>query len=144
MYTCVCMVSHFSHVWLLVTLWTVAHQAPLSMGFPGKNTGVGCHALLYRIFLTQESNGCLLCLLHWQVGSLTLALPGKHVDLYNRRFTVEIDSHEHKGFKKLHCLLTASWKIRTTWNNSVWVRRPENQELQHWRAGGPGYPSSKK
>jgi len=40
--------------------------------------------------------------------------PGKHVDLYNRRFTVEIDSHEHKGFKKLHCLLTASWKIRTT------------------------------
>ena len=25
--------SRFSHVWLLVTLWTVAHQAPLSMGF---------------------------------------------------------------------------------------------------------------
>ena len=24
--------SHFSCVWLLVTLWTVAHQAPLSMG----------------------------------------------------------------------------------------------------------------
>ena len=114
MYIHVCMVSHFNHVWLFVMLWTVAHQAPLSMGFPGKNTGVGCHALLYRIFLTQESNGCLLCLLHWQVGSLTLAPPGKHVDLYNRRFTVEIDSHEHKVFKKLHCLLTASWKIRTT------------------------------
>ena len=55
----------------------------------------------------------VLCLLHWQVGSLTLAPPGKHVDLYNRRFTVEIDSHEHKSIKKLHCLLTASWKIRT-------------------------------
>ena len=27
-----CMLSHFSHVWLFVTLWTVA-QAPLSMGF---------------------------------------------------------------------------------------------------------------
>ena len=25
--------SHFSHVWLCVTLWTVAHQAPLSMEF---------------------------------------------------------------------------------------------------------------
>ena len=24
---------HFSHVWLFATLWTVAHQAPLSMGF---------------------------------------------------------------------------------------------------------------
>ena len=25
-----CMLSHFSHVWLFATLWTVAHQAPLS------------------------------------------------------------------------------------------------------------------
>ena len=31
---------------------------------PGKNTGMGCHALLQGIFLTQESNPCLLCLLH--------------------------------------------------------------------------------
>ena len=28
-----CVLSHFSHVWLSVTLWTVACQAPLSMGF---------------------------------------------------------------------------------------------------------------
>ena len=27
------MLSHFSHVWLSATLWTVAHQASLSMGF---------------------------------------------------------------------------------------------------------------
>ena len=27
----VCMLSHFSRVWLSVTLWTTAHQAPLSM-----------------------------------------------------------------------------------------------------------------
>ena len=27
------LLSHFSHVQLFVTLWTVAHQAPLSMGF---------------------------------------------------------------------------------------------------------------
>ena len=30
---CVCMPSHFIHFWLFVTLWTVAHQAPLSMEF---------------------------------------------------------------------------------------------------------------
>ena len=30
----------------LWTPWTVAHWAPLSKGFPGKNTGVGCHFLL--------------------------------------------------------------------------------------------------
>ena len=30
---CGCMPSHFSCVWLFVTIWTVSHQAPLSMGF---------------------------------------------------------------------------------------------------------------
>ena len=28
-----CVLNHFSYVWLLVTLWIVSHQAPLSMGF---------------------------------------------------------------------------------------------------------------
>ena len=37
---------------------------------PGKNTGVGCRALLQGIFLTQGLNLHLLDLLHWQVGSL--------------------------------------------------------------------------
>ena len=45
--------------------------------FPGKNTGVGCHFLLQRIFLTQGQNSGLLCLLHWQAASLPLAPPGK-------------------------------------------------------------------
>ena len=35
-----------SRVPLCVTPWTVAHQAPLSMGFSSKNTGVGCRFLL--------------------------------------------------------------------------------------------------
>ena len=33
-------VCSVSYVRLFTTLWTVAHQAPLSMEFPGKNTGV--------------------------------------------------------------------------------------------------------
>ena len=37
--------------------------------FPGKNTGVGCHALLQGIFPTQGSNPCLKRLLHWQADS---------------------------------------------------------------------------
>ena len=28
-----CVLSHFSRVQLFATLWTIAHQAPLSMGF---------------------------------------------------------------------------------------------------------------
>ena len=36
-------VKLLSRVRLFPTPWTVAYQAPQSMGFPGKNTGVGCH-----------------------------------------------------------------------------------------------------
>ena len=50
--------------------------------FPGKNTAVGCHALLQGIFPTQGSNLRLLCLLHWQAGSLPLAPPGKPLRNY--------------------------------------------------------------
>ena len=63
-------------VWLFVTLWTVACQTPL-WDSPGKNTQVGCHALLQGIFQTQGLNLHLLCLLHWQVGSLPLVPSGK-------------------------------------------------------------------
>ena len=38
---------------------------------PGKNTGVGYHALLQGIFPTQGSNLSLLSLLHWQAGFFT-------------------------------------------------------------------------
>ena len=65
----------FSRVQLFVTPWTVALQAPLSMGFSGKNTGLGYHFLLQDI-LTQGSNPHLPWLLHWQVGSLPLVPPG--------------------------------------------------------------------
>ena len=61
-------------VLLFGTPWTVACQAPLSMEFPGKNTGVGCHFLLQGIFLNHRSNLGLLCLLHWLANSLPLAL----------------------------------------------------------------------
>ena len=39
---------------------------------------MGCRALLQGTFLTQGSKLHLLCLLHWQMGSLSQALPGKH------------------------------------------------------------------
>ena len=73
--------SRFSHVQLCVTLWTVAHQAPPSMGFYiVKNTGVG---YMVRIFLTQGSNLHLLRFLRWHVGSLPLSAiweaPGKQL-----------------------------------------------------------------
>ena len=67
-----CMLSLFSHVQFFVTLWTVDTRLLCPWDSPGKNTGVGCHALLQGIFSTQKSNPHLLCLLHWQAGSLPL------------------------------------------------------------------------
>ena len=57
-----------------VTPWTVATRLLCPWGFPGKNTGVGCHVLLQGIFLSQELN---LSLLHWQAGSLPLSHQGR-------------------------------------------------------------------
>ena len=41
-------VKLLSCVRLLVTPWTTAYQAPPSMGFSSKSTGVGCHCLLWK------------------------------------------------------------------------------------------------
>ena len=49
---------------------------------PGKNTGVGCHAVLQGIFLTQGSNPCLLRLLHWQAGSVPLSHSGRWCSVF--------------------------------------------------------------
>ena len=45
---------------------------------PGKDTGVGCHALLQGTFPTQGLNLRLLCFLHWEVDSLLLTRQGNH------------------------------------------------------------------
>ena len=60
-------------------LETIAARLLCPWNSPGKNTGVGCLFLFQGIFLIQGSNSRLLCLLHWQVGSLPLVLPGRPV-----------------------------------------------------------------
>ena len=73
-----CMLSRFSRIQLFATLWTVARQAPLSVGFSRQEShGVCGHTLLQGIFPTQRLNPHLLRLLHWQEGSLPLVLPRK-------------------------------------------------------------------
>ena len=71
--------SHVSRVLFCATPWTVACQAPLSMGFSRQE---------YWNRLPSPTPGNLpdpgiepesLCHLHWQAGSLPLASPGKPV-----------------------------------------------------------------
>ena len=79
-------------------------------GSPSKNTGVGCHALLQGIFPTQGSNPSVLCLLHWQVGSLLV--PGKPQGWYkndNRVFEKsEVQSLVSESDEKLPWILAVS------------------------------------
>ena len=56
----------FSPVQLFVTPWTVAQQAPLSMGFPRQEYWEWLTFLHQEIFLTQEPNQNLLHLLHFK------------------------------------------------------------------------------
>ena len=74
---CVCVLSSFSCVWLFVTLWTVAPQAPLSMGFCRREYWSGLPCPPPGIFPTQGLNPHRSHLLHWQAASSPLVPPGK-------------------------------------------------------------------
>ena len=81
----VCMLSRFGHVRLFATMWTIAHQAPLSMGFSRQRYWNG---------LSCPSPGDLLdpgikptsLTLHWQAGSLPVTPPGKPLAVYTFYF----------------------------------------------------------
>ena len=67
-----CVLSRFSCVWLVLTSWTVAHQASLFMGFSRQEYWSGLACPPPGIFLTQGLNPSLLWLLlcrqilyHW-------------------------------------------------------------------------------
>ena len=66
----VCLLSHFSRVRLSETLWTEAHQAPLSMGFSRQEywSRLPCSSpgdLPDPNLRLPESNPRLLCLRQW-------------------------------------------------------------------------------
>ena len=60
--------SYFNRVQLFATPRTVAAQAPCTRGFPGKNTGVGCHFLLHVFDL--EISIYVLINFYWSVVDL--------------------------------------------------------------------------
>ena len=103
------MPSHFSWVQIFATLWTYPARLLCPWDFSGKNTGVGCHALLQGLFPTQGSNPHLWCLLHQQAGSLPLVTPGKpqepHQRLSNSRIWGLIDEILcHQAMVYLHLI----------------------------------------
>jgi len=97
--------------------------------FPGKNSGVDCHAILQGIFLTLGENLHLLCLLHWQADSVPLVPPENHTWVYNPKelnagtltyictpvFTVALFSITKK-WKQSKCPLLGEWM-----NNVIYI-----------------------
>ena len=63
-----------SSVQLFATPWTIAHQAPLSLGFSRQEYWSGLPFPPPGDLLIQGWNSCLLCLLHWQADPLPLSL----------------------------------------------------------------------
>ena len=73
---CCCLVAES---YLTMTLWTVACQAPLSMGFPRQESWSGL-----------PIQGLNLCLLHWQVGYLYTTEPqGSPLYKYTRQILLD-------------------------------------------------------
>ena len=74
---CALLCSVISHAQLFMTPWTVVHQAPLSMGIFQARILEWVAIPSFRGPSQPGLNPGLLCVLHWQVGFLPLAPPGK-------------------------------------------------------------------
>ena len=83
-------VKSLSRVRLLATPWTAAYQAPPSMDFPGKSTGVGCH----YIFIHSPATG------HWSCSSVLAIAPGAAYCYIVYMYTLGYTCHFDYGFSQ--------------------------------------------
>ena len=95
-----------------------AHEAPLSMAFSAKNTGIGCHFLYQGIFLTQGSNLHLLRLLHWQQDSL----PFEPRPLGEEKVVLPSSFYKHKknNYRAASLMNTGAKKKKKLANQIQW------------------------
>ena len=79
---------------------------------PGKNTGVGCYALLQGNCPNPGMEAMSPCLLHWQTGSLPLVPPGNPYLVIVMTKTHVLDFTSPKSF--IHLTQTVLRKVRRT------------------------------
>ena len=115
------MLSHFSHGRLFETLWTIRSLPGFSVhrDSPGKNTGLGCHALLQGITLTWEVEE-----LRWPIGCLPIG---------TRPFRTKTPKRCPFHYRGLECKSRKSrntWTNRQIWpGNTEWSRAKTNRVL---------------
>ena len=94
-FVCACVLSCFSCIQLFATIWSVAHQAPLFMGFSRQEYGSGLPCTPPGDLPDPGMNLCLQHLLHWQSGSLSLCHLGRR----------------HNSVHSNICWLSAMWRL---------------------------------
>ena len=126
--------------------WTVAHQAPLSMGFSRQEywSGLPCPP---PGNLPNPRIECMsLSLLHWQVGSLPLVPPGilyiyiyTHIYIYNRYKVIPSHiwdslSHTHTKQRNWGLMLHSETKAKdpTLWDLAVTCLQESRQHVFAW------------
>ena len=85
----VCISSLFRHVWLFMSPWTTDHQAPLPMGLFRHECWSGSPFPPLADLPNPGLNPHLLYFLLWQVGSLSLAPPGKPISPLQHAWNVQ-------------------------------------------------------
>ena len=120
------MLSCFSHVRLFATPWTGAPRSSVRGILRGTNTGVGCYALLQRIFPTQGSNPRLFCLLHWHLES-SINYPMTQQShywsyAYPKKTITERDTCTPVFTAALFTIARICWQIRCS-SKDKWIKK---------------------
>ena len=126
--------SCFSYVWLFVTLWIVALQAPLSMGFFRQEYWSRLPFPISGIVPNRGSNLNLLHLLHWQASSLP---PGKPYNIVYREKREEVKIKALQPYKMQPYV---KWKRWVRWEGTskrIWGGEKPSEssipETQWWQ-----------
>ena len=129
-------------VWLFVTLWTIAHKAPLSMGFPRWEYGSGLSFSWVAIFSSRGSSWprvwtCVSCL---PGGFFTTVLRGLDTSIQtHQQHTlgfVEWTSKSLMYFPKLWLAVLLMWlllimyKGQVCWEGNIFVIYAYNGQVR--------------
>ena len=100
-------VKSLSHVWLLATPWTAAYQAPPSMDFPGKSTGVGCHkhTNIWVLGVTEEKKKKKVYEKIFEIIVKNIANMGKEISIQIQEAHISI----HNKTKEKHDKTGTNW-----------------------------------
>ena len=138
------MISHFSHVHLFATPWTVAHQALLSMGFSrqGYWSGLPCPPPGDLPHPGIEPWSYVSCIGRWvlnhycHLGSLFYSLDFVHANTQAGELLRLLKAEEGEEQRHSQVCLAPKHEIQSKgcwdWNSSVWFRLLWYKELRHY------------